>query len=46
LSAVRLARIRNTLLLEELSVSPALLPEVEANPQLELLGAGEWGMDG
>ena len=42
----RVARIRNTLLLEELFVSAALLPEVEANPTLELLGPAEWeGLD-
>ncbi|GAB4437565.1 MAG: lactate racemase domain-containing protein [Chloroflexi bacterium OHK40] len=42
----RLARIRNTLLLEELLVSPALLPEVEAHPGLELLGPASWeGLD-
>jgi|SRR5581483_6097344 hypothetical protein len=34
---VRLARIHSTLRLEELYVSEALLPEVEANPALELL---------
>ncbi len=42
LGAIRLARIRNTLFLEELLVSPALLPEVAAHPQLELLGPAEW----
>jgi hypothetical protein len=40
--AVRLCRIRNTLLLEELLVSPALLPEVAASPTLELLGPADW----
>jgi hypothetical protein len=38
----RVVRIKNTLLLEELLVSPALLPEVAANPGLELLGPAEW----
>jgi hypothetical protein len=42
LDAIRLARIRNTLLLEELLVSPALLAEVERNPHLELLGPAPW----
>jgi len=41
-STVRLARIRNTLLLEELLVSPALLPEVAAHPHLELIGPAAW----
>jgi hypothetical protein len=41
-AAARLARIPNTLRLEELLVSPALLPEVLANPGLELLGPAEW----
>jgi hypothetical protein len=42
----RIARIPNTLLLEELHVSAALLPEVQANPDLELLGAVGWeGLD-
>ncbi|MFP4440346.1 MAG: lactate racemase domain-containing protein [Chloroflexaceae bacterium] len=46
LHAIRLARIPNTLLLEELLVSPALLPEVAAHPGLELLGPVEWtGVD-
>lgn len=35
MAAVRVARIRNTLLLDELQVSSALLPEVEAHPRLE-----------
>ncbi len=39
---IRLVRIPNTLHLEELLVSAALLPEVEANPNLELLGPAEW----
>ncbi|NJN65610.1 MAG: DUF2088 domain-containing protein [Chloroflexaceae bacterium] len=38
LSAVRLSRIRNTLLLDEILVSPPLLPEVVANPRLEVAG--------
>lgn len=42
----RVARIRNTLLLEELLVSAALLPEVEAHPGLELVGPAGWeGVD-
>ena len=41
-AAVRLCRIRNTLLLEELLVSAALLPEVAANPVLELIGPADW----
>ncbi len=41
-ATARVVRIKNTLLLEELLVSPALLPEVEANPGLELLGPAEW----
>lgn len=42
----RIARIRNTLLLEELLVSAALLPEVAAHPGLELLGPAAWeGLD-
>ncbi|MCU0491896.1 MAG: nickel-dependent lactate racemase [Chloroflexaceae bacterium] len=42
LAAIRLVRIPNTLLLEELLVSAALLPEVAANPNLELLGPAAW----
>jgi hypothetical protein len=42
LNAIRLVRIPNTLLLEELRVSPALLPEVAASPSLELLEPVEW----
>jgi hypothetical protein len=38
----RVVRIKNTLLLEELFVSAALLPEVAANPDLELVGPAEW----
>jgi len=39
-------RIPNTLLLEELLVSAALLPEVDAHAGLELLGPAEWvGLD-
>jgi Lactate racemase N-terminal domain len=34
---LRLARVHSTLRLEELYVSEALLPEVEANPQLEVV---------
>ncbi|HMQ31458.1 MAG TPA: lactate racemase domain-containing protein [Chloroflexaceae bacterium] len=42
----RVVRIKNTLLLEELLVSPALLPEVAAHPGLELLGPATWeGLD-
>lgn len=41
-AAARIVRIKNTLLLEELLVSPALLPEVAAHPGLELLGPAEW----
>lgn len=45
-AAVRLVRVRNTLRLGELLVSAALLPEVAANPALELLGPAEWiGLD-
>ncbi|NWF79708.1 MAG: DUF2088 domain-containing protein [Chloroflexi bacterium] len=45
-AAARLVRIKNTLLLEELLVSPALLPEVAAHPDLELLGPAPWeGLD-
>ncbi len=39
---VRLARIRNTLLLSELWVNDALLPEVTAHPRLEVTGADTW----
>lgn len=38
----RLVRIPNTLHLEELLVSAALLPEVRANPALELVGPAGW----
>jgi hypothetical protein len=38
----RVVRIKNTLLLEELYVSAALLDEVAANPNLELVGPAEW----
>jgi hypothetical protein len=41
-AAVRLVRIPNTLNLEELLVSPALLPEVEANANLAIMGSAEW----
>jgi hypothetical protein len=45
-ATARVVRIKNTLLLEELLVSAALLPEVEANPGLELVGPAEWtGLD-
>jgi hypothetical protein len=44
-AAVRLVRIPDTLHLEELLVSEALLPEVAANPDLELLGPAEWILD-
>lgn len=37
-SAVRLARIRDTLTPDELLVSAALLPEVEEHPEMEVLG--------
>ncbi|HIE50985.1 MAG TPA: DUF2088 domain-containing protein [Armatimonadetes bacterium] len=40
-SEVRLVRIRNTSRLDELLVSEALLAEVEANPDLELVGPVE-----
>jgi hypothetical protein len=42
---VRLVRIPDTLHLEELLVSEALLPEVAAHPNLELLGPAEWVLD-
>ncbi len=43
---VRLVRIANTLQLEELLVSPAMLAEIAANPALEVLGPAEWeGLD-
>ncbi len=38
----RLVRIKNTLQLEELLVTAALLPEVEAHPGLELHGPAAW----
>ncbi len=41
-AAVRLLRIPNTLILEDLLVSPALLPEVEASPNLAIIGPAEW----
>ncbi|MFQ3664252.1 MAG: lactate racemase domain-containing protein [Chloroflexaceae bacterium] len=42
----RVVRIRNTLHLEHVLVSPPLLPEVTANPDLELLGPAGWeGLD-
>jgi len=42
----RVVRIRNTLHLEHVLVSPPLLPEVAANPDLELLGPANWeGLD-
>jgi hypothetical protein len=45
-SLVRLVRIRNTLLLDELLVSATLLPDVEAAPHLEVVGAAAWeGLD-
>lgn len=45
--AVRLARIRNTLRLEELLVTPPLLPEIANSPHLELLGEAVWeGVEG
>lgn len=40
--AIRLARIRNTLLLEDLWVTDTLLPEVAAHPQLEVVGPVAW----
>lgn len=42
MDAVRLVRIRNTLLLEELDVSPALLPEVVTHPGLERVEPVVW----
>ncbi len=39
---VRLLRIPNTLILTELLVSPALLPAVEANANLAIIGPAEW----
>lgn len=42
-AAVRLARIKNTLDLEELLVSQALLVEVADNAALELVGPAGWG---
>jgi Lactate racemase N-terminal domain len=45
-ATARLVRIPNTLHLEELLVSPALLAEVAAHPGLELIGPAEWaGLD-
>jgi hypothetical protein len=44
-SAVRLARIRNTLQLDEILVSPPLLPEVTANPHLEVAGMAAWDLE-
>jgi hypothetical protein len=45
-AAARVVRIKNTLLLEELDVSAALLPEVQAHPGLELVGPVGWeGVD-
>lgn len=41
-SAIRLVRIPNTLLLEELHVSAALLPEVATHAQIEVLGIDAW----
>lgn len=41
-ATARVVRIKNTLLLEELLVSAALLPEVAAHPALELVGPAEW----
>lgn len=40
--AVRLVRIRNTLLLDEFLVSPALLPEVQADPCFAVVESAEW----
>ncbi len=37
--AARFVRIKNTLHLDQMEVSEALLPEVQANPNLEVLGA-------
>ncbi len=42
MAAIRLVRILNTLLLEELHVSAALLPEVATHAQLEVLGTAAW----
>jgi len=41
-AGARVVRIKNTLHLEHLLVSPPLLPEVAANPDLELLGPADW----
>lgn len=40
--AIRLARIRSTLLLEDLLVTAPLLPEVEHNLRLHLVGEAAW----
>ncbi len=42
MAAIGLVRIPNTLLLEELHVSAALLPEVATHAQLEVLGTAAW----
>ncbi|MDR7868371.1 MAG: lactate racemase domain-containing protein [Sporomusaceae bacterium] len=39
LSAVRVVRIKNSLHLDEIYISAALVPEAEANPAVDLLGA-------
>jgi hypothetical protein len=39
---VRLARIRNTVTLDEIAVSDNLLPEVEANPKLQAVDSPCW----
>lgn len=40
-TAARVARIHNTLHLEELQVSEALLPELEGNPGIEVISSAE-----
>ena len=34
----RIIRIKNTMEIEEIEVSEALIPEVEANPNMEIIG--------
>ena len=47
-SALKIARIRNTMLLDVLELSETLRDEVEANPSLEILTTRDWeyGADG
>lgn len=47
-SALKIARIRNTMLLDVLELSETLRDEVEANPSLEILATRDWeyGADG